>query len=344
MEPLLYISTDFHLKDGNLQEVIDAHDKIIKQAKEDEVYNHIWAGDIFDSRQSQRESVLLALNTIIGMYDTAKMRVFCIPGNHDKTNYKNYTSFLEPYRHHPSFNLIDDVWRMDFGHVDIVFLPFFDEELWLERFNSEEFQLYRKTAKPKVLISHIAVEGSRNNDGTIVATKIKPAILKDFDKVFLGHYHNYQEVTPKIIHLGSLLQNNYGEDEDKGAWAVYENLDYDLIPLGGKLFKKLRVDLDLLSTEEASAVIEEFVNSTEGCNQRVELWGDKSKIQSFPKEKFEKIGVNIKPKYKEVEIQDFEQAEIKKLSNEGLLNKFSEFCEEKEYPLDEGLEILKKVL
>lgn len=57
--------------------------------------------------------------------------------------------------------------------------------------------------------------------------------------MYLGHYHDYQQVGSNIFHLGSLQQNNFGEDESKGFWMLYDDCTVELLKSkNGNVFKK----------------------------------------------------------------------------------------------------------
>lgn len=79
-------------------------------------------------------------------------------------------------------------------------------------------------------------------DGTEVKSELKPSMFEMFKKVYLGHYHNYQRVGSNIYHLGSVQQNNFGEDEKKGFWLLDSDLEVDLIPsTKGTVFKNWKL-------------------------------------------------------------------------------------------------------
>ena len=86
-KPIAIVSTDKHLKEDNALELLDLAEQEIALAKEIGVSIVIWLGDIFDSRLSQRQEILICLTEMIEMYYQAGIQIKCIPGNHDKTDY-----------------------------------------------------------------------------------------------------------------------------------------------------------------------------------------------------------------------------------------------------------------
>ena len=185
--------------------------------------------------------------------------MYCISGNHDKTNYDSKESFLDQFQYHPALKLNGLLGGIPFRNSNIFlhFIPFFSNDLWIEKFEElivREEILSTSTSIRHILCSHIAVQGSQNNDGTIVESNIKHTMFKDFYKVFLGHYHNQQRIN-NIFHLPSLQQNNFGEDEDKGFTVLYDDGSHELIKSNFKPYRKIKIDVDKASKKEINEVI-----------------------------------------------------------------------------------------
>ena len=64
MKPIAIIFNDAHLKTGNEQDVIHSVKHMLKYAKSEGINKLIFAGDLFDSRSFQRQSVLQAFDEI----------------------------------------------------------------------------------------------------------------------------------------------------------------------------------------------------------------------------------------------------------------------------------------
>lgn len=94
VKPIAIISTDWHLKPDNCELINNLLQDELELAKDMEVDTHIWLGDIFDSRISQKECVLNTFGNILDSYHNNKQKMFVIPGNHDKTDYTSKIRFL----------------------------------------------------------------------------------------------------------------------------------------------------------------------------------------------------------------------------------------------------------
>lgn len=342
MKPKILVSTDWHLKPSNLEEIYKLQEQEILEAKKLGIKNHVWLGDIFDSRISQREEVLNILTKIIELYQHHGHCIFCIPGNHDKTSYESETSFLDAFQYHPNFKLITRVDYFTIEKIFCYFIPFFTNEIWCDEYKQIGNAI---NLSNKILFTHLAFQGSRNNDGTLVESSITPSMFKDWGKVFSGHYHDHQELTDNVIHLGSITQNNFGEDENKGFWVIYEDLSYDLIPSEGKQYKKLEIDLNAMTFKQADQVIKTFKKNNPDNFVRVEFKGGQDEVKAINKKVYQDLGIDVKVKVDELEIKDQEtEEEIKALTSSDIAEKFRAFCKENEYNYDEGIKILKKVL
>lgn len=339
MNEILCIFTDPHLRSNNIDSVTKVIEEGIALCVKKDIADMVCLGDVFDSRVSQRQDVLTAWDNILEKFDKSGITLHCLRGNHDSTDYESFKSFLTPYKYHPNFNLIDDIAETRINGKTFYWIAYYSEQKWLERYNELIKEGIKKGA---ILFSHIAVQGSVNNDGTKVQSTIKPSLFKSFKRVYLGHYHNSQEVGTNIFHLGSLQQNNFGEDPDKGFWILTENGNVELVQSScGQQYKKLVINLDEVDHKKATSMIKKFKEGNSDCRLRVELTGESAAVKAFDGTSFP--GIDVKKKYKEVEeVEEEEASGIEKASFDDIVIKFKKFCEEHEYEYEEGIKILKK--
>lgn len=342
VKPIAIISTDWHLKPDNCDLITNLLQDELELAKKIGVSTHIWLGDIFDSRISQKECVLNTFGNILDSYHNNKQTMIAIPGNHDKTDYTSKNSFLDPYKHYPSFSLIRSAEVLSIKNIAMLFIPFFAEKEWIE-----EFEKVNK--KANILFTHMAFSGSRNNDGTEVESKLTPSMLKKYKYVYGGHYHDPQQITSSIFHLGSLCQNNFGEDDKKGFYVLYEDCSVELVKSERSSFRKIVVDLDTMSPDEIEERIVLFHASKKNDDDRIriEVTGTQDKVSAFDKSKYSSMGIDVKPKIKEIEeVIDAEEkvTEIKVLTKTDIMERFALFCKDKKYNADEASDILQKAL
>lgn len=340
-QPIALISNDWHNKDDNCQiieRLVEDQCKLAVKLKLKEIY---CLGDIFNSRKSQTLQVLQSFHNILETCSKYDITLVAFPGNHDKVDGTSEQSFLDPFRDHPNLSLITRMGgRKLSNNIDLLMIPYFREEQWLDIFNS----INQRTVEGNntILFSHIAVNGSTNNDGTKVESSIAPSTLKGFKKVFLGHYHQTQEVTKNIIHLPSIQQNNFGEDTNKGYTILYDDLSYEIVRSDFKVFRKVIIDADKITKEELNEAIQTYQKQSETENIRFVFEGSEDKLKSINKERFYQVGIDVQMKNRDIEIvEDFDTVEITQYDSENIIEEFEEFCETNSYDLKEGLSYLK---
>ena len=276
----------------------------------------------------------------------AGMKMVVISGNHEKSNYSSKDSFIDPFKNHPALGLIREYEYEDTeNRIRLHFIPYFEENVWLEEFKKIE---YLKEYK-NILMSHQAVQGSVNNDGSKVNNSIKVSLFKDFYKVFLGHYHNEMQVGSNIYHLPSIQANNYGENNEKGFTILYEDGSHELIKSDFKEYYTIKVDLDKVNNDDLTELKKqgsELIKEV-GANVRFKFEGSNDKVLALKIEEFISLGIDVKKEHKTV-IQSIEKAETGEVivyNDKTILSKFDSFCETEKYPdKDYGKECLIKKL
>ena len=348
-KPIALISNDWHLEENNIGQVTH----VILQKIEywlslaDTNVRFICLGDVFDSRKSQKEITLLAFNRILDTLQENGITLDCIPGNHDKTDYNSLNSYLDVFSHHPALNLYRDTTYLQLKDVGLIFQPFITEDKWIEAITSIKSSKDIDLSKA-ILLSHIAVNGSINNDNTKVESNINREFLNDFRLTLLGHYHNTHEVSKNIIHLPSLRQKNFGEDANKGFTVIYNDFTYEIINCASKEYITLSLESDKVDSKMIDNIIDEYNNNyKEDVNLRIEFKGTPADIKSLDVSKLKANGIKLKfaldrdqkckSDLKDIEVVDFE-------SNEKILEVFKEFCNEKDIDVNKGLFYLKQIL
>ena len=332
MKAIVVTSNDWHLAEENLGEIPGLISQQIDLAKKKGTKNLVCIGDVFQSRKAQKESVLNCFGKILDMIHEAGMVLYTIPGNHDKTDYSSYSSFLDPFSSHPALKLMTDFTNVNLGGVSCSFIPFFEEEMWVKIFESNEL------LSTQVLFSHIAVNGSINNNKTKVESTITPKMFKGME-VFLGHYHNYQDVAPNIHHLPSIKQNNFGEDVNKGFTVLYDNLSYEIV--NSEFKKYLNFDVNIrdpkfkeIMTNYTKTVIDNFV--------KVKIWGSKSEIKSVDLDLYKAAGIKVETIIDELTLQGSVKVDLS--NSNAILEHFEKFCSERDIPYEEGEVYLKQAI
>lgn len=330
-------SNDWHLNESNLEEISGLIFQKIKLAKKNNTKVLIAIGDIFDSRKSQSEAVLTTFSKILDRILEEEMTIIVIPGNHDKTDYSSQSSFLVPFQHHPAIKLYSESQEFSLGKLKCYSIPFFENNVWLEEF--------KKIKTPvDVLFTHIAVNGSVNNDNSKVESPINPSLFRKFKQVFLGHYHNEQYPGLNIVHLPSIRQKDFGEDKTKGFTLINEDGTFTIVQSQFKLFEVVELAAEKVDSSVLKSLLEEF--QTKDCYLKVKLVGKDNELKSLDINSLKSAGIKVDTKSLTIQqsIDSVDEPQVDLTNKDTILDLFSSFCAERELNFEEGIIILRKIM
>lgn len=336
-KPLFAIWNDIHLGVGNCQELLISTRHMVEHLLQNDIKVLINNGDFFHSRSSQTQEVLTTANEILKIINDSGVRHIINVGNHDRQSYFKPESFLDSFKFHPGVEIYDGtITTLEISGVSVSLSPFFDDSILVP--------MLEEVDGGDILLGHWEMLGSSHLGKVSEKTTITPKLLKKFKKVYLGHYHNHQEITKDIVHLPSLRQNSFGEDDKKGFTIVYDDLSYEIVPGVFKRFNKLVLNIDELSNDDIKELVSIHSNSSDTI--RFEFIGEETKLKALDKEQFLGTGIDVKLKFqKKYKVEDGVKPElIKKFDRHQIEESFKEFCEEKDYPYEEGVVILNEFL
>lgn len=255
---------DTHLNKDNGGLVKDIFNQAIKLCEEVGTDKLFCGGDVFTNRSGQPLQCLTDWKEILEAITDAGLELHVIPGNHDKTDSDDERSYLDVYSER-CIHLYRQWSAKIIDGVVVCFIPYFKDEKWLEQFRTLEEELkerHYKGGMPKILITHSGFDGVVNNDGSKVESEIKPSMFKDFDKVFIGHYHDASKLADNVIYTGSAFQNNYGENiTDKGFTVIYDDTSTRFVP--SKFPKYIKEVIKADDKESLMNLIEKYDGQTE---------------------------------------------------------------------------------
>lgn len=339
-KPEFIISTDWHITERNKEAIKDLVRQKCELAIKEGVSTLICLGDVFDSRKAQPLSVLTAFGEILDMINEYGLTLLVISGNHDKSDYEAYESYLDSFKHHPTLELFWSYGYRQTSTLELHFFPFFSENKWVENYNEDGGDYIKKPDKINILLSHIAVNGSTNNDGSKVESSIKPSMFKGYYKVFLGHYHEMQQISSNIYHLPSIQANNYGENNEKGFTILYSDGSHELVKSKFKEYEVVEIDLDIVSKEDLEEVTKTFANNDD-LNVRFKFVGDKSKLEGVNIDKYTAMGIDVKKVEKDIQNTEIDFKELNiTYTDSDILNEFASFCEETHKDYKKGIKYL----
>jgi len=323
------IITDTHLKNSNIETNKSIFLQAFNYAKEKDTFV-IHAGDICDARVGWDAELQKVFHNILLQAEEMGVEIHCISGNHDKKNLNDEFSYLSPFKFHKSFNLYENTGHLDVDDVRYHFLPYFKEKELYPTKLSQCVSNTREGAK-NVLITHISIEGVRNNDGTIVGDPhgVSKNSFKAFDTVIVGHYHNKQTFG-NIHYIGSTFPHNYGETNDKGV-LLFEGDTFEVLPTNFK--KYFTKNINLQSENDVIATNNSNFNS-DNSFVKVNITGHSSLVEAIDKKsiKADKITTS------KTDFEIIKTENIKTVHNKNSVNQnFEEYCVKNSMDLKEGL-------
>ena len=349
MKKIGLLMTDTHLSPST----IDINRSIWRQAvevcKENDITTIYHLGDVFDSRKSQTQEMLLILDELLEMVSNSNIEITIIPGNHDKTDYESSDSFLKIYRHHPNVQIanylsIHNTSKNLSIPVDtaVVLVPFFSEKSgkYTEVLKGNPSLLDKY--KTKFLLTHIGVNDAVMNGGSVIQDHLEGDIFSDFDKVYVGHFHDYQELKKgKIVYIGSSYQANYGEDNKKGFQLLNQDGSIEYVKTSFPEYKKVSIDIDSCTKQDIQRLKKEYEGSED--NIRFVFQGSKEKLSSVDKAEFSTLGIDVKLEEESAVVQDYD-GEVSSFDSQSILKEWDDFTSEDEDMNKRGKEYLKNNL
>ncbi len=326
--------TDTHVDENNIELVDSIFEQTISYCIENSVSVIFHLGDWFKSRKGQPQSVLSFTKNVFKKIGDNNIKLYIIPGNHDKSDLSSKESFLDSYSDYKNIHLIDTYDIIDFDKLTLFFLPFFKEEVYLDYLKI--ISLEASKSRNSYLFTHQALNGVKNNDNSIVEGNIGTNLFNNFNQVFVGHYHNVQKYS-NIYYIGSSHPVNFGEDNNKGIVLFdTESQETQRIKLNYPEYKKLEINIEALTMSDINDLVKMKNDSDD--NIRLIVKGKSEAINSFDRTLLQNNGIDVELKSDEVEKQmikaDDDEYDI--FTVDSIKEEFKNFCEEKNHNYDDG--------
>lgn len=347
VEDLALMLTDSHLKEDTVDINLSIWRQAIQECKKrglDQIYH---LGDAFNSRKAQSILVLNTFNQILQELHDAGIHLNIIPGNHDKTDYQSEDSFLDPFMFHPGVNIWPkgDVSRLG-DNLSLFQMPFFDEKSG--KYGEIVSPLLdiaiqeKKSGRVNILLTHIGVNEAVMNGGSVIEGHLDGSMFDVFDKVYVGHFHDYQELRKgKIVYMGSCYQANFGEDSKKGFQILKTDGSIEFVQTEFPRFIKVPLNIDKVSKEDLTEIKKEYEGSTD--NIRLEFTGSKESLKKVDRREFESLGIDVKTKEESVEVVDHED-DVSTFTNESIRDEWLKFTDEDKETQEKGLKYLEPLI
>ena len=228
--PCLLLLNDIHISKDNIPAFKANWQEAIDICRKMDIKEIAIGGDLFFSRAAQTLDVLLAVHDALLTAAEHGIHVTIAEGNHDKVNQENERGYCHVFDQHSNVLVCDEFVSLPLGEdcrFVLHMMGYFPED---SSFCTRLDRLKEEALDPKrlnFLYIHEGINGAlaQPNDKELPAK-----IFEDFDKVFVGHYHNRTIIDKtRIEYIGSSRQHNFGEDEEKGYTVIYTDGSHEFI-------------------------------------------------------------------------------------------------------------------
>lgn len=218
----LHIHPHKHSND-RLEDCLLVLDWIFKVAKEKEVSHVIFAGDLFHDRQKIDVFTYQRAFEIFQSNSKESFEVILLLGNHDLWHSNLYSvSSVYPLATVDNIHVVSTPETLSLDGHQVAFLPYTKDPV-----------ADLKDLPGDILFGHVAIDGAIWNVrfGTRAEVTIEhdgdmdivtPEIFDGWKRVFLGHYHAEQKLSPTVEYIGSPLQLSFGEAFQHKHIIIYD--------------------------------------------------------------------------------------------------------------------------
>lgn len=340
----MLLMNDIHISKDNIAEYQANWHEALEVCVTHGVKEIAFGGDMFQSRSSQTLDVLLAVHDALLEAERSGIQVILANGNHDKVNQESMRGYCHVFDQHSNVTLAETfhtITREEWAFALHIGAYFPEDGTFTKRLE-EWCSTGTISGKLNYLYIHEGINGAlgQPNDKEVPAK-----IFKDFDLVFVGHYHNRTRVKPNIEYIGSSRQANFGEDEEKGYTLLYTDGSTEFI----KNEANLRYQVIDVAAGQVNIHLKdrlEEIRDDGRYRTKVRIHGNVAQTSNINKEQLLEAGAN------KVEIVTEEVLPTEVVSS-GLFDKFDShkiqenyknFCQEKEIEdVELGLNYLSKI-
>lgn len=221
-KPCVLLLNDIHISKDNIPDFNLNWQEALSVCKRMDIMTMVLGGDLFLSRAAQTLDVMLAVHDALLSAASMNIDVMLANGNHDKVNQEAIRGYNHIFDQHDNVLVIDECYTLvnpDWSFLLHV-IPYFPEDgSFVEKLNevlANEFN----ADKLNHLYIHEGINGALSRP---VEKELPANLFNDFDRAFVGHYHDRCKVAPNIEYIGAARQHNFGENTEKGYTVLYND-------------------------------------------------------------------------------------------------------------------------
>lgn len=342
--PCVLLINDIHISKDTIPEFFINWNEALTICRQMKIKHIALGGDLFQSRSSQTLDVLLAVYDAFLSAEKSGIYITVINGNHDKVNQEELRGYCHVFAQHPNVTVVDDFLTLtsDDWSFALHLIPYFPENgSFIEKFSALIAGGLEKT-RLNFLYIHEGINGALAH----TSEKELPAnIFGDFDKTFVGHYHNRCRIKGTTVEfIGSSRQHNFGEDDKKGYTVIYNDGSHEFIQNKANVrFEIIDVPVEKVNIHLLDLIGE--LKADKGCKIKVRITSSSDKAKNIDKEALLKAGVSkveiVTDRIEETEI--ISSSIFEKFDGRKIQQSYETFCWEKNIDDTLGLSYLNKL-
>jgi DNA repair exonuclease SbcCD nuclease subunit len=231
---------------SRLQDSLNILEQIYQICKDENVDCVLCGGDIFHIRAIINISTFNLVYEAIAKIKTVVDDFVLLVGNHDQAN--KIGTIHAAYTFQAIVTVVDTPgWVHIDDKMSVLCIPFTEEKDKITTAIQENVN--EPTKGSKVLLGHFGVSGARPGSDFVLVTSDLPTLPElmytHFSQVFLGHYHEPQELLPNVRYIGATHQHNWGDINQKRGVLLWDTDDRKykqptLYPLKAPQFIKIK--------------------------------------------------------------------------------------------------------
>lgn len=343
--PCLLLLNDIHVSKDNIPEFRANWQEALEVCREKHIREIVVGGDLFQSRTAQTLDVLLSVRSALLEAATAGINVTLAEGNHDLVDQEAIEGYCHVFDRYPNVTVIDDFLTLTDPKWDFVLhvMSYFPEN---GSFTGRLKALCIGSLERDKLNYLYVHEGIRGALAQPSETELPASLFGEFDKVFVGHYHNRTVIkNTRIEYIGSSRQHNFGEDEAKGYTVLYTDGTHEFVQ--NKTNLRFRV-IDV-SAEKVDIHLTDLLDENRAagrCRIKVRVHGDEARLSAVDKKKLYEAGAS-KVEFVTPDTETLEAPEagvLEKFDSRKIRESYEDFCIQKRVEdASLGLSYLSKI-
>lgn len=328
--PVVLMLNDIHISKDNISDFSLNWNEALSVCDKLGISDIAFGGDLFLSRSSQTLDVLLAVHDALLAAGKRGINVTLINGNHDKVNQEAIRGYCHVFDQHDNVLVVDEhhtLFSSEEWDFVLHLIPYFPENGSF----TEKLNALVKNGLDKTRANYLYIHQGIN--GTLVHAsdnELSPDIFDDFEKVFVGHYHNRCPVGQNIEYIGSSRQSNFGEDENKGYTIINTDGSTGFIKNQVNVrYKVMDIPIENVNTHLSDEL--EEIKADGRYRVKVRIHSSSTDVTGIDKENLLAAGANkVEIVTEDTEILDIGEASLfDKYDSLKIKENYQHFCKEK---------------